>query len=192
MNQKFYEKDWFLWATLIFFAPVGIFLLWKNKKFNKNMTIILTAIFGIWFIIALANGGKTKEPQETAVANAQETKQVEAPIKREEPKKEVQQEEKNVEYDLVSTKKGQGYNSFYIVVQNIDKDSLKSIIKEFKSKYPQKALASGFQIGFFLSDNKSDATNQDFTTSKAMYHENYNNGLSELYIKDTDETIEVK
>ena len=37
MNQKFYEKDWFLWASLILFAPVGIFLLWKNKKFNKNI-----------------------------------------------------------------------------------------------------------------------------------------------------------
>jgi len=88
MNQKFYEKDWFLWGSLILFSPVGIFLLWKNKKFNKNTTIALTAIFSIWFIIALANGGKTKAPQETTVANTQETKQVEAPAKKEAPKKE--------------------------------------------------------------------------------------------------------
>lgn len=289
MNQKFYEKDWFLWVSLIFFAPVGIFLLWKNKKFNKNVTIALTAIFSIWFIIALSHGGKNESPQETTTAN----KQIESPTKTDEVKKDTQTKSnkpsndellKNIsvsfdyqdvidgkkkvvmtvtnntdyvfdgtvmatfqddtgsvagtdglmekkiannsettvilwgkekatsadykvngsfsepkqdaqtknDYELVSTLKGQDYNSFYVVVQKIDKDSLVNIVKEFRSKYTKDTLASGFQIGFFLPDNKSDATNQDFSTTKAMYHENYNNGLSELYLQDTDEKIEVK
>jgi hypothetical protein len=67
-----------------------------------------------------------------------------------------------------------------------------NIVQEFKNKYSKKVLKDGFQIGFFLKDNEADAKNQDFSTAKAMYHANYNNGLSELHINDTDETIEIK
>lgn len=91
MNQKFYEKGWFLWVCLIFFTPAGIFLLWKNGKFNKNIRIALTAIFSILFIIALVTGNKTKAPQEeatTATTNTQDVKPIEAPVKKEAPKKE--------------------------------------------------------------------------------------------------------
>jgi len=88
MNQKFYEKDWFLWVCLIFIAPVGIFLLWKNGKFNKKIRIALTAVFCIWFIVALATGGKTKTPQDTTTANKPEVKQTETTEKKETPKKE--------------------------------------------------------------------------------------------------------
>jgi hypothetical protein len=187
MNQKWYQKDWFLWACLILFAPVGIFLLWKNKRYSKNTTIALTVIFSILFIIALTHG-KTNKPTEQIAATSQQQE-----VKQEEPKKEeTPKQEAKVDYKLISTLDGQGYKSFYVVIPSIDKDSMISIIKEFKEKYPQKTLKDGFQIGFFLKDNEADAKNQDFSTAKAMYHENYNNGLSELHINATDETIEVK
>ena len=36
-KPKFYTQDWFMWIMLIFFAPVGIFLMWKfNDKMKKN------------------------------------------------------------------------------------------------------------------------------------------------------------
>lgn len=187
MNQKWYQKDWFLWVCLILFAPVGIFLLWKNKIYSKNATIVLTVVFCIWFIFAIGHGQVNKKTEQVAQQTQQEVKQ-DQPKQKETPK----QEDNKADYQLVSTKEGQGYNSFYIIVPSIDKDSMASIVKEFKSKYHQKTLKDGFQIGFFLKDNETDAKNQDFSTAKAMYHANYNNGLSELYINDTDETIEIK
>ncbi|MDR3595076.1 hypothetical protein [Clostridium sp.] len=88
MNQKFHEKDWFLWVCLIFFAPVGIFLLWKNKRYSKNATIILTVVFAIWFVGALAQGGKNKPVEQTTASTQQEVKQADTPAKKEAPKKE--------------------------------------------------------------------------------------------------------
>ena len=48
---KFYEKNWFMWATLILFAPVGIFLMWKYRRFGKVPKVILSCVFGIWFLL---------------------------------------------------------------------------------------------------------------------------------------------
>lgn len=56
-NEKFYNRDWFLWLTLIFFAPVGIFLLWKRRRFNTFARVALTAFFGIIFLSAYSIGG---------------------------------------------------------------------------------------------------------------------------------------
>jgi uncharacterized membrane protein YraQ (UPF0718 family) len=51
MNKsKFYEKQWFMWFTLIFLSPVGIFLMWKYRRFNLSVRQILTGIATVWFI----------------------------------------------------------------------------------------------------------------------------------------------
>ena len=51
-NQpKFYEQQWFMWIMLVFFAPVGIFLMWKfNTTLQKKTKIILTVVFAIFFL----------------------------------------------------------------------------------------------------------------------------------------------
>lgn len=55
-SNKFYAQSWFMWVMLIFFAPVGIFLMWEfDKKMKKNTKIILTIIFSLFFIIILLN-----------------------------------------------------------------------------------------------------------------------------------------
>ncbi len=48
---KFYQKPWFMWVMLIFFAPVGIFLIWKyHPEIKKGIKIVLTVVFALWFI----------------------------------------------------------------------------------------------------------------------------------------------
>jgi hypothetical protein len=60
-SSKFYTKAWFMWAMLIFFAPVGIFLMWKfHPEMKKNTKIILTIVFAILFL-AIAFGGNSDE-----------------------------------------------------------------------------------------------------------------------------------
>lgn len=51
-NNKFYTQTWFMWVMLIFFAPVGIFFMWKfHPEMKKNTKIILTVVFAILFLI---------------------------------------------------------------------------------------------------------------------------------------------
>lgn len=53
-QTKFYEKKWFLWVSLVFLPPLGIFLLWKfHPGKTKKVKIILTVIFALWFIIVM-------------------------------------------------------------------------------------------------------------------------------------------
>ena len=60
-SSKFYTKAWFMWVMLIFFAPVGIFLMWKfHPEMKKNIKIILTVVFAILFL-AIAFGGNSDE-----------------------------------------------------------------------------------------------------------------------------------
>lgn len=53
-KNKFYNETWFLILMLIFCAPVGIVILWLNKRseFNKRDKYILTGIFSMVFIIS--------------------------------------------------------------------------------------------------------------------------------------------
>jgi len=37
--------------ALVFFAPAGIFLLWKNRKYSILVRSIMSLIFGLWFIL---------------------------------------------------------------------------------------------------------------------------------------------
>lgn len=53
-KAKVYTQTWFMWVMLIFFPPVGIFLMWKfNSTLEKKTKIILSIIFGLLFIILL-------------------------------------------------------------------------------------------------------------------------------------------
>ncbi len=63
-KPKFYTQNWFMWVMLIVFAPIGIFLMWKfHPEMKKNLKIILTVVFAIFFIIVyLANGSDTENP----------------------------------------------------------------------------------------------------------------------------------
>lgn len=49
----FYTKNWFILIMLFFFAPLGIFLLWRRKKWSKALKIILTAVSLYWFMFVV-------------------------------------------------------------------------------------------------------------------------------------------
>lgn len=69
-QNKFYEKQWFMWVMLVFFAPVGIFLMWKfNNTFQKKTKIILTIVFAIFFIIVASNSGENTATNDSSSSN---------------------------------------------------------------------------------------------------------------------------
>jgi multisubunit Na+/H+ antiporter MnhC subunit len=69
--EKFYKKNWFMWLTCFFFAPVGLYLLWKNKKSSKIVKIVLSVIFAFIFIIEIGvYAGEGDEANITSSTNA--------------------------------------------------------------------------------------------------------------------------
>ena len=59
MEEKVEEKvsilkqEWFVILMVVFVAPFGIFLIWKNKMFPTYARVILSIIFGIIFLFFL-------------------------------------------------------------------------------------------------------------------------------------------
>ncbi|WP_096155700.1 hypothetical protein [Bacillus sp. FJAT-45066] len=49
-TNKFYQRKWFAILLLIFFAPIGIFLIFKYEHFKKKTNIVLSAVFGLFFL----------------------------------------------------------------------------------------------------------------------------------------------
>lgn len=78
-KEPFYSKTWFV--VLMFCCwcfPVGLFLMWKYKKFNKNARIVISVIFAVTFLFALIASPETQESESTYESNVvQETVSVE-------------------------------------------------------------------------------------------------------------------
>lgn len=56
-TKQFYTESWFMWVMLVFFAPLGIFLMWKfHSEMKKNVKIILTVVFAILFLGIISSG----------------------------------------------------------------------------------------------------------------------------------------
>lgn len=55
-KPKFYLEKWFMWVMLVFFAPVGVFLMWKyHGNMKKGVKVILTVVFSLFFILVIVS-----------------------------------------------------------------------------------------------------------------------------------------
>lgn len=82
MNQKWYEKNLAIILLLIFFFPVGLFLMWKYSKWNKVAKIVISIFFGI---VLISNMG-SKKTNQTA------TTKTDTAIVQEQPKEKTDEE----------------------------------------------------------------------------------------------------
>ena len=74
--NKSKDKKWLLWVLLIFLPPIGIVYMWVTKKdFTQKTKIILSVVFSLWFIIALASGNDNNTTNQQSVANKVSTKE---------------------------------------------------------------------------------------------------------------------
>lgn len=53
-KKPFYKKIWFIILMLFFFAPAGIFLLWRYTKAHKFIKVVVSLIAFLWFIFWVA------------------------------------------------------------------------------------------------------------------------------------------
>lgn len=54
MKEKWYQKNWFIIVSLIFFFPVGLTLMWVFKKWNLMARIIVSVIVIVLCIISMS------------------------------------------------------------------------------------------------------------------------------------------
>lgn len=99
---KFWQKSWFMWVCLIFFAPVGIVLCYVNRERHPKWKIIC-GVFLVLFVIGMVapkNNTTTTQTKPTAqTAQTQEVKKTESTQsaqKQETTKTESKQEEQKV------------------------------------------------------------------------------------------------
>lgn len=91
ISKKFYQKKWFAILLLIFFAPVGIFLIFKYGHFKKATNIVLSIVFGIFFLAAVSSVGSDSE-----ISTEEVKSETEAVTEKEtEEKEKVETEEKS-------------------------------------------------------------------------------------------------
>src|SRR5574344_2367798 len=55
VNLKWYQKNVSIILFLLFLFPVGLLIMWKYSKWNKNLKIILSIIFSIFFLSLIIN-----------------------------------------------------------------------------------------------------------------------------------------
>ncbi|NFE94543.1 hypothetical protein [Clostridium botulinum] len=134
--MKWYEKTWVIILFLIFFFPVGLYLVWKHSEFNKKTKIIITAAI---LVIALIGGGSNSQTPKTSNAISSKVEKLE------EQYKPVLESGKT--YDIMTDDEG---NIVVDMLDNWDKLSdnfkaeyqeSKSIIENSKKAYDDKKAA---------------------------------------------------
>lgn len=76
---EFYKESWFMWVSLVLFAPLGIFLMWKYGQLKENVKIVLSVVFAVMFLLIWvpAIGGSVSNNNEKIIEQqATENKEV--------------------------------------------------------------------------------------------------------------------
>ena len=80
-KPKFYEQNWFMWIMLIFFAPVGIFLMWKfHPEMKNNTKKVLTIVFAIFFIMIMVSANNEDNENSDSTNQYSTNKKVEVTV----------------------------------------------------------------------------------------------------------------
>lgn len=80
-KSKLYEQNWFMWIMLIFFAPVGIFLMWKfHPEMKNNTKKVLTIVFAIFFIMIMVSANNENNENSDSTNQYSTNKKIEVTV----------------------------------------------------------------------------------------------------------------
>jgi hypothetical protein len=79
-KREFYERGWFTVLMLAIIFPVGLFLMWKYKKFNMVARVIISIAYGLYLIIIFTSPDETTEPGPVVVTENPVAKEVKKPV----------------------------------------------------------------------------------------------------------------
>jgi len=97
----------------------------------------------------------------------------------------------NAQYELIFEQPGNHYTTLFIKVEDASVEALTDIIMEKRSIYQSDSMV-GFQVYFFdYTQQVEPGIKPDINNAIASYHTNFTNGLSQLRIYSTNETIDI-
>ena len=62
ITQKWFQKPITVILFLIFFFPVGLYLMWKNELWSKTVRVVVSVFFGLLVLVNINKGGRNSEP----------------------------------------------------------------------------------------------------------------------------------
>src|SRR5690625_2324316 len=127
-DRKFYQTTWFIVLSLIFFFPLGLILMWRNKKFGKTARIVITVIFAFVTLSVFIDEDTSTEFEEHDKAEVVSKESSNEEEKNDKEKKE------NKEKEAKDKKKKEEQNK----QSKKDNDEQKEIAKKEKKKKNKK------------------------------------------------------
>lgn len=77
-KEKLSSKTWWVILWLVVFWPVGLFLMWRNKKWSKAIRVIITIAIAFLFIVGcIAMGGTDSNIDSSSNDNSYESEEEE-------------------------------------------------------------------------------------------------------------------
>ena len=136
--KPWYQKGWGVFLLILFFFPVGLFLLWKNESFSFNSKVIATVCFGLVVIV-----GAIGDYQES-VAQQQAAEQVRlATEQRLEDLRQAMPENYEKGMNLLEEKEYEGALAAFKVVAEVDAnyENLPDLVKEANEAFEARKAA---------------------------------------------------
>lgn len=50
-DKKWYQKNWVIALLIIYFFPVGLYLMWKHTNWKKGVKMLITSIFAFYLLL---------------------------------------------------------------------------------------------------------------------------------------------
>lgn len=156
-KQSVTQKTWFIILFLIVFWPVGLFFMWKNKKFSKVVRIIITVVLAIGVIGYIGGLGNSDDKVPTSPStevSETETTDVEPAVEKEEPEMTKAQEN--------AYKSAKSYLDF----SAFSRDGL---IQQLSSEYGEgyKKEDAEFAVNLLEENNEVDWNEQAYKSAKS-------------------------
>src|SRR5699024_1254159 len=151
-DRKFYQTTWFIVLSLIFFFPLGLILMWRNKKFGKTARIVITVIFAFVTLSVFIDEDTSTEFEEHDKAEVVSKESSNEEEKNDKEKKE-NKEKKEKKKEKITIDEKIEKDSL-----NVDKASLKNNVltlkKEPSSTWSENTLVKNNVFTMFEDVNK--------------------------------------
>lgn len=170
-SDKFYTKNWFIILSLIFFFPLGIFLMWRNKKWSSKTRWILTISAIIFSLIIISTEDETDSAASNDL-NEQETTEVTANEETENEENQNSEEEENLVKNEGNDENENNPNEPEDDISKLEKEANneKEIEKNEEKQKDEKKSTNGTLKTHFIDVGQAEAILLEYKDSHDSYH----------------------
>ena len=141
MEKKWYYSKWFIILSLVYLMPLGLFLMWEGKIFNKKTRIVISTIIAIisalLFITSVNTKPLTPEQEKSRIEYEQAQREARKAKEEQEKIKKTDEQYKNKLEKSLKDKNGDELIALY----NNATDNQKAIFTDMTTREYMKWLS---------------------------------------------------